>query len=65
VVTAKGKKIQWHQKLTVQEILNTLGYTFPLILVRVDDRVVKRAEWDSFLVPDGAVVEVQPIVAGG
>lgn len=65
MVVAKGKSIPWHAGLTVREVLRILDYEYVPVLVRVNDAMVKRKDWDSCIVPDGAVVEVQPIVAGG
>jgi sulfur carrier protein len=65
MITAKGKKLDWHEGLTVREVLDTLGYNFPSVLVRVNGGIVKRKEWDNSIVPDEADVEVRPIVAGG
>ena len=65
MITAKGKKLDWHEGLTIREVLDTLGYNFPSVLVRVNGTIVRRKEWDSSAVPDEADVEVRPIVAGG
>ena len=65
MITAKGKKLDWHEGLTVREVLDTLGYNFPSVLVRVNGRIIRRKGWDDSLVPDEADVEVRPIVAGG
>jgi sulfur carrier protein len=65
MITAKGKKLDWHEGLTVREILDTLGYNFPSVLVRVNGTIVRRKSWDTDVVPDEAEVEIRPIVAGG
>jgi thiamine biosynthesis protein ThiS len=65
MITAKGKRLQWHEGLTVREVLDTLGYNFPSVLVRVNGEVVRRKSWDTTVIPDEADVEVRPIVAGG
>jgi len=65
MITAKGKKLDWYEGLTVRKVLDTLGYNFPSVLVRVNGRIVKRKEWDDSIVPDEADVEIRPIVAGG
>ena len=65
MITAKGKRLEWHEELTVREVLDTLGYNFPSVLVRVNGEVVRRKSWDATVVPDEADVEVRPIVAGG
>ena len=65
MITAKGKRLEWHQGLTVRDILDTLGYNYPSVLVRVNGTIVRRKVWDGTVVPDEAEIEVLPIVAGG
>jgi sulfur carrier protein len=65
MITANGKQLSWHEGLTVRELLDTLGYNFPSVLVRVNGAIVRRRLWEEFLVPDAAQIEVRPIVAGG
>jgi sulfur carrier protein len=65
MITANGKQLTWHEGLTVRELVDTLGYNFPSVLVRVNGGVVRRRLWEVSLVPDAAQVEVRPIVAGG
>ena len=65
MITAKGKQFEWHENLTVQEVLERLGYGLPLVLVRINGQTVRRRDWANARIPDGAVVDVQPVVAGG
>ena len=65
MITAKGKQLDWHEGLTVREVLDILGYNFPSVLVRVNGTIVRRKAWDSAVVPDEAQVDVRPIIAGG
>jgi sulfur carrier protein len=65
MITAKGKRLEWHQGLTVRDVLDTLSYNFPTVLVRLNGTIVRHKDWDSTVVPDEAEVEVRPIVAGG
>jgi len=65
MITAKGKELVWREGMTVKEVLDALGYTFPLVMVRVNGELVKKSQWTEFSVPDGASIDVQPVVAGG
>ena len=65
MITAKGKQLDWHEGLTVREVLDILGYNFPSVLVQVNGTIVRQKAWDSAVVPDEARVEVRPIIAGG
>ena len=57
MITVKGKKLEWHEGITVRQILDTLGYNFPSVLVRVNGTIVRRKSWDSAVIPDEAQVE--------
>ena len=65
MITAKGKPMEWREGLTVGEVLRQLGYAVPAALVQLNGRNVPRHEWAGTVVPDGAVVAVQVIMAGG
>ena len=65
MITAKGKQLDWRPGMCVQDVLDELGYRFPLVMVKIDGQLVKKSQWKSFAVPDGACVDVRPVVAGG
>lgn len=65
MITAKGKPMEWHAGLTVEEVLKRLGYAIPAAVVRLDGKPVPRPEWAATRVPDGAVLDVQAMMAGG
>jgi len=51
--------------LTVRDMLRIKGWSFPLIVVKVDGRLVARADWDKTTVKDGDVVEAAHLMSGG
>jgi len=65
VVTARGRSIPWRKHLTLRKVLQEIGYDIPGIFVLVDGRKVRREDWDTFPVRDGAQVDVHRIAAGG
>jgi thiamine biosynthesis protein ThiS len=65
LITARGKKIVWNENLTLREVLEEVGYDIPAVIVAVNKTVVRKRDWDTFLVPDGAQVEVHRMAAGG
>jgi len=46
-------------------MLRAKGWSFPLIIVRVNGVLVERAQWDSSLVHDGDTVDALHLVSGG
>lgn len=65
MITAKGKQMEWHEGLTVEEVLKRLGYAVPTAMVLLGSKLVPRQEWSATRVPDGSVVDVRAIISGG
>lgn len=65
MISVKGRRLPWREDLTVRILVKELGYKSSLLLVRVNGRVVRKAEWDDFHIPDEAKVEIRPLLAGG
>jgi|WetSurMetagenome_2_1015567.scaffolds.fasta_scaffold274984_2 sulfur carrier protein ThiS len=65
MITARGKKMDWHEGLTVQEVLEKLGYALPMAIVNLDGRRVERKDWTATVVPDGATLDAYVMAAGG
>jgi thiamine biosynthesis protein ThiS len=65
MITAKGKPMEWHEGLTVEEVLKRIGYAVPSALVILDRKVVPQREWAGTRIPDGSVLDVRAMMAGG
>ena len=50
---------------TVEELLDRLDLPHRGVAVAVDAEVVPRGEWTTFVLPEGAAVEVVKAVQGG
>lgn len=58
-------KLEWREGMTVQMMLDEMGYSYTLITVTVDDRLVPEEKYDSFAIDDGASVGVFHLAHGG
>ena len=65
MITVKGKSMEWRPGLTVETLLKETGYHFPNMQAVVDKKIIKQENWDSFIVPDGARVDIFQIIYGG
>lgn len=65
MVTAKGKKIPWHENITVSEVLKLIELDIPSPMVQVNGLLVRRKDWDVTEVPDDSVIDIHPILTGG
>ena len=65
MIRVNGKPTSFASGTTVQEIIDQLNYDFPLLFVRVNSTVVRKAEWGRYPVAEDAEVVINPIVVGG
>ncbi|MBN2359952.1 MAG: sulfur carrier protein ThiS [Deltaproteobacteria bacterium] len=65
VLVNNRDRVDWQPGMTVQDLLDKMGYSYVLITVTVDDALVAKEDYASFPVPDGAAVTVFHLAHGG
>ena len=58
-------EVEWQPGMTVQVLLDELKFTFRMIAVKVDGKVVLRPDYAATPVPDGADVQALHLISGG
>lgn len=64
-ITINNEAVEVQGEMTLHELLLQEGFPEKGIAVAVDNKVVSRAQWGEFIVPDGAKVTVIKAVCGG
>jgi thiamine biosynthesis protein ThiS len=64
-ITVNNRPVDWEENMTVQRVLEVMNYTFRLIVVKVNDELVKKSDYGKKIIPEGADVKVIHLVAGG
>lgn len=65
MLIVNGEPMEWRMGMTVRDVLRERGYVFPLLIVRIDGRLVERTAYDATPVPDGSEVDVLHLMSGG
>jgi len=65
MMQVNGRDFEWREGLTIQAILEAHRYTSPRIVVKVNGQVVRRKDWDNYVVQDGDDVRAIHLIAGG
>lgn len=65
MITVNGSTHPWHEGMTIRDVLDERRFTFPLLVVRIDGRLVPRGEYAETPVPDGSDVDVMHLMSGG
>ena len=64
-ITVNSNKIKWEEDLNIRKILKIMNYTFKMIIVKVNGRLVKKDEYDTFFVDENSDVKVIHLISGG
>jgi thiamine biosynthesis protein ThiS len=57
--------VPWHPGMTVQDVLDALKFSFRMIVVKVNGKVVLRQDFATTEVPDGAEMQAIHLISGG
>ena len=58
-------EVEHRPGMTVQDVLAALKFSFRMIVVKVDGRVVLRKDFATTEVPDGADMQAIHLISGG
>ncbi len=65
MIRVNGEDLDWSDGMTVRDVLRLLDYRFPLLITRIDGRLISRPDYDTTEVPDGAIMDVIHLMSGG
>lgn len=64
-IKVNKETIEWEENMTVDRILKKMNYTFKMIVVKVNGELVKKENYNTKTIPEGADVQVIHLIAGG
>jgi thiazole synthase/sulfur carrier protein len=64
-IKVNSKQVDWVENETVQDLLKRMRYTFPLVVVKINDKVIPRKEFLDVKIPDNSKVAVIHMISGG
>jgi len=64
-IQVNGDPLEWKEGMTVRDLLTLKRFTFPLLVVTVNDDFIDQKSYDTALIPEGANVKVVHLMSGG
>ena len=64
-IEVNGRKIDWVENETIKQLLRRMRYTFPLVVVKIDQKVIFRKDFPNVVVPNNSRVDVIHMISGG
>lgn len=65
MIKVNGEPLEWFPGMTVRDAIREKNYVFPLLVVRINGRLVARKDYDKTMIPDEAEVDIIHLISGG
>jgi sulfur carrier protein len=65
ITVNRRDQVPWRRGMTVQDLLDTMTYTYPHVVVTINGDLVAQDTYADVEVPDDADVRVIHLIAGG
>lgn len=64
-IEVNGKEVEWIKNENIKDLLKRMKYTFPLIIVKINDKIIPRPEFSNVTVPNNSKIAVIHMISGG
>jgi len=64
-ILVNSEPFPWEEGLTVTRVIERKHYTFKLLVAKIDEQVIPKAEWPTTVIPEGAAVQIIHLMSGG
>jgi len=58
-------KQPWKEGITVRDALTMMNYTFPMLVIKLNGQLVKKQDYETAVIPQGADLRVIHLISGG
>jgi sulfur carrier protein len=65
MIQINEEKIEWRDGMTVRDAMNEVKYSFPLVIVSVNGRVIEQKHLDKLIINDNDKIKVFHLISGG
>ena len=65
MIQVNNRPTEWFENLTVKKLLEIKNYTFPNIIVKINDEFIPKSRYDTTIIEDGANVLALHMFGGG
>lgn len=64
-ITVNRRPVEFVEGETVKDLIKRMRYTFPLLVVKVDGKLVPGNQQKDFLIEDGSSIDIIHLTSGG
>jgi len=64
-IEVNQKNVEWLKNETVEQLFKRMKYTFPLVVVKIDEKVIPKKDFSKTIIPDKSKIIVLHMISGG
>ena len=64
-IEVNGKKVDFVKNETVKNLLSRIKYSFPLVVVKINNKIIPRSDFSEVIVPNNSKISVVHMISGG
>jgi len=64
-IEVNTRKIDWEENETIKQLLKRMKYTFPLVVVKINKKLIPRSDFSKVIVPNNSKIDVIHMICGG
>ena len=65
MIRINEETIEWREGMTVRDAMNEVKYSFPLVIVSVNGKVIEQKNLDKHIINDNDKIKVFHLISGG
>jgi sulfur carrier protein len=65
MIRVNGKEFEWETGMTVEKLLQQKKFTYPRIIVKINDKLIPEENYSKTFIYDESDVKVIHLLAGG
>ena len=64
-IEVNGRTVEWIENESVKDLLKRMKYTFPLVVVKINNKLIPRTNFSEIIIPDNSKIAVIHMISGG
>jgi thiamine biosynthesis protein ThiS len=64
-IEVNDRIVEWVENESVKDLLKRMKYTFPLVVVKINNKLIPRTDFSEVIIPNNSKVAVIHMISGG
>jgi len=56
---------EWRQGMTIKDLIESKNFIFKMLVVKIDNKLIRKADYPTTLIPDKSNVQIIHLMSGG